>query len=93
MNNKEEFMKANGFTQDEESMAWVNRTERVWVSNQAVADRSLSELFERISIVVPLSEFHFYSNQAIPDPTRVAILKRLNLPDLKPVNRVWLEGE
>jgi hypothetical protein len=88
---KEEFMKANGFVDDPESMAWINRTHQVWVSHEAVEDHSVAELSERISMDVPLSEFHFYSNAEIPGPTRNAILRRLSLPELTPVNHVWLE--
>jgi hypothetical protein len=86
---KEEFMKANGFVDDPESGAWINLTHQVWVSHEAVEDHSLADLSERISMNAPLSEFHFYSNAEIPGPTCIAILKRLNLSDLKPVNHVW----
>jgi hypothetical protein len=86
---KEEFMKASGFTDDKENMAWINLTHHVWVSHEAVEDHSVTELSERISTDVPLSEFHFYSNVEIPGPTRNEILRRLCLPDLKPVNHVW----
>ena len=47
---KEEFMKANGFVDDPESMAWINRTHQVWVSHEAVEDHSVAELSERISM-------------------------------------------
>ena len=29
---KEEFLKVNGFAEDPESMSWINRTHKVWMS-------------------------------------------------------------
>ena len=56
---KEEFMKAHGFAANYEA-DWLNRTQRIWVSHEVVAESSLSEL-DKIGMNVPSGEFHFYS--------------------------------
>jgi hypothetical protein len=89
MDNKEEFMKANGFTQDDDSLAWLNRTQRIWVGHKVVSGHLLSELTEKIVMHVPLAEFHFHSNRRLSDSFCIDILKRLDRPDLKPVDHVW----
>ena len=92
VDNCEEFMKAHGFSRDEQSDGWVNATERLWISNQAAADCSNSEIVEAISCAVPRSEFHFYSKRALSRSSCRAILERLNVPELLPVQHVWGEA-
>jgi hypothetical protein len=86
---KEEFMKAQGFVKDPENMAWINATQRIWVSHEVVTDHPLTELTQKIPMKVPPGEFYFHSISPLSESFCIAILKRLNLPDLKPVNHTW----
>jgi hypothetical protein len=81
---KDEFMKAHGFAENSET-DWLNRTQRIWVSREVVAESSLFEL-DKIRMNVPSGEFHFYSKRPISKPFALTTLNQLNVPDLKPVN-------
>jgi hypothetical protein len=89
----DQILRAQGFFQDKKRMAWINLERRLWFSYAVIRDRDDAWLKERLTEVIPESDFYLHSNHRLKLDGCYAILQELDLMHLNPVNRHWISDE